>query len=68
MTEVKDFTLRLEGYHDPIHGAIGGVMTGARSPADPIFGILHAFFDHVAANWETIHGDIRDGAPGPAMV
>ena len=65
LTDVEDFATKLErNYHDGIHNAIGGVMAGERSPGDPIFWPLHAFFDHIAANWETIHGDIVNGAPG----
>ena len=68
MPDVEDFAMTLENYHDPIHGRIGGIMVGASSPADPIFWVLHAFFDHIAGNWETINGDLRDGAGGPMSM
>lgn len=65
LTDVVEFARELEvAYHNGIHTAIGGVMAGERSPEDPIFWPLHAFFDYIAANWETIHGDVVDGAAG----
>lgn len=65
LTDVEAFANELEStYHDGIHGEIGGVMLGGRSPEDPIFWPMHAFFDHISANWESLHGDIVDGAGG----
>jgi len=65
LPDFAEFGTKLEDdYHNGIHEAIGGDMAGGRSPADPIFWPMHAYFDHLAAYWETIHGDVGSGGPG----
>jgi len=52
------FQRRLETIHGFVHIAVGGTkgqMSGARSPADPIFWLHHANIDRLWDRWEHKH-------------
>lgn len=40
------------GYHNSVHGIMGGVMGNFRSPAAPIFWLWHAYVDDIWKRWE----------------
>lgn len=47
------FSQTLEGgIHGRPHNWVGGLMGGARSPADPVFYLHHAFVDMLFAQWQ----------------
>lgn len=49
------FQQRLEMLHGSVHIAVGGTMSGASSPADPIFWMHHANIDRLWARWQAAH-------------
>ena len=47
------FTTMLEGYHNVVHGWVGGTMNDITvSPADPIFWMHHAEIDRIWSAWQ----------------
>ena len=47
------FTTLLEGYHNVVHGWVGGTMNNIMiSPADPIFWLHHAEVDRIWSVWQ----------------
>ncbi|MFT5701123.1 MAG: hypothetical protein ACI8ZB_004012 [Desulforhopalus sp.] len=56
----EEFTRILESHHDDVHIAIGGDMANPDvSPKDPIFWMFHSFYDHLYANWQTVHAEAK---------
>jgi tyrosinase len=53
--EFASFQRVLEQVHNNVHLAVGGTMSGASSPADPIFFLHHANIDRLWAQWQTNH-------------
>ncbi|MDF9814547.1 hypothetical protein M2266_003778 [Streptomyces sp. SPB162] len=61
----RGFRNRLEGWtvgeaqggslHNRVHQWIGGHMTGATSPNDPVFWLHHAFIDLIWLRWQRLH-------------
>ncbi len=48
------FTALLEGYHNTVHGWVGGTMNNIMvSPADPLFWMHHAEIDRIWSVWQT---------------
>ncbi|MET8179629.1 tyrosinase family protein [Streptomyces sp. NPDC005336] len=45
--------------HDVVHIWVGGAMSGARSPLDPVFYLHHCYIDMLWAQWQLRH----PGAP-----
>ncbi|MFC4034010.1 tyrosinase family protein [Streptomyces polygonati] len=44
------------GYlHNRVHQWVGGHMTGASSPNDPVFWLHHAFIDLIWTRWQRMH-------------
>jgi hypothetical protein len=54
-TSFSSFRSGLESTHGPPHPWVGGVMAGARSPADPVFWLHHCFIDMAWAYWQRLH-------------
>jgi tyrosinase len=59
-TTFSSFQRVLEQIHNNVHLAVGGLdgegtMSGANSPADPIFFLHHANVDRLWAEWQTKH-------------
>jgi len=50
------------GYHNGVHGAIGGVMGWYESPAAPIFWLWHAHVDDIWFDWQCTCGLDEAGA------
>lgn len=56
--------------HNPVHAWVGGSMTQATSPNDPVFFLLHCNIDRLWAMWQTRHPNERpylpaaEGMPG----
>ena len=47
------FTSQLEGYHNVVHGWVGGTMNNIMySPADPVFWMHHAMIDRLWSLWQ----------------
>jgi tyrosinase len=47
------FTSLLEGYHNTVHGWVGGTMNDITvSPADPVFWMHHTEIDRIWAAWQ----------------
>lgn len=47
------FTTLLEGYHNVVHGWVGGVMNDITvSPSDPLFWMHHAEVDRIWSAWQ----------------
>jgi tyrosinase len=47
------FTSLLEGYHNVVHGWVGGTMNNIMiSPSDPIFWMHHAEIDRIWSAWQ----------------
>ena len=47
------FTAILEGYHNTVHGWVGGTMNNIMiSPADPLFWLHHAELDRIWSAWQ----------------
>jgi len=61
ITDFASFTTSIEQspFHDRLHGVVGGTMSTAGSPADPIFWLHHAFIDKLFADWEIMHPGIN---------
>ena len=61
----KGFRNRIEGWgiqgerevsnHNRVHGWVGGSMSGAASPDDPVFWLHHAFIDLLWTQWQAAH-------------
>jgi hypothetical protein len=52
------FSQLVEAHHNEAHDMVGGDMADPRvSPSDPIFWLLHAYYDHVFATWEQWQGE-----------
>ncbi|WNI16492.1 tyrosinase family protein [Actinacidiphila sp. ITFR-21] len=61
----KGFRNRIEGWtasenlggylHNRVHQWVGGHMTGASSPNDPVFWLHHAFIDLIWVRWQRRH-------------
>ncbi|MFD7080596.1 tyrosinase family protein [Streptomyces sp. NPDC059918] len=56
----KGFRNALEGWrgvnlHNRVHMWVGGQMTSAASPNDPVFWLHHAFIDKLWAEWQAKH-------------
>ena len=41
--------------HGGVHNAVGGTMSGGRSPADPLFFLHHANIDRLWSVWQAAH-------------
>ena len=41
--------------HNPVHNAIGGDMSTAAAPNDPIFWLFHAYIDKIWADWQELN-------------
>lgn len=48
----RSFRQSLELLHNQVHMWVGGTMTGATSPNDPIFYLHHCFIDRLWARWQ----------------
>lgn len=49
----EELAVPLEGqYHDPVHGAVGGVMGNGYSPSATVFWIWHSFIDELSGIFE----------------
>ena len=47
------FTSLMEGYHNTVHGWVGGTMNNIQySPADPVFWMHHAEVDRIWSLWQ----------------
>ncbi len=54
--DYTQFTSILEGYHNTVHGWVGGTMTDiSRAAADPVFYMHHAEVDRIWAIWQGRH-------------
>ncbi len=51
-TPYSDFWSPSEGTHGPPHGWVGGNMSTARSPDDPVFFLHHCFVDKWWSDWQ----------------
>lgn len=51
----RSFRAALEGHHNMVHIWVGGNMTSAGSPNDPVFFLHHAMVDRVWARWQWMH-------------
>ncbi len=49
------FRTSLEGIHDRVHISVGGQMSTASSPSDPIFWLHHAVIDKIWADWQKLN-------------
>jgi tyrosinase len=55
-TNYSNFRSALEGGpHNKVHRAVGGNMSRAESPSDPLFWLHHAFVDKIWADWQKIN-------------
>jgi|GEM_PF-2203350 len=50
-TAFDNFASDLEWEHNPVHGAIGGIMNAGNSPAAAIFWLWHAYVDDLYQNY-----------------
>lgn len=55
IADFSTFQFELEGLHDRVHNAIGGNMSTAASPSDPLFFLHHANIDRLWAQWQAAH-------------
>jgi tyrosinase len=56
------FTSVLEGFHNEVHGWVGGAMGSIMvSPADPLFWMHHAQVDRLWSMWQSVRGNSRKG-------
>jgi tyrosinase len=54
------FTSVLEGFHNEVHGWVGGAMGSIMvSPADPLFWMHHAQIDRLWSVWQSVPGNAR---------
>ena len=54
------FTSVLEGFHNEVHGWVGGAMGSILvSPADPLFWMHHAQIDRLWSMWQAVAGNAR---------
>lgn len=54
------FTSVLEGFHNEVHGWVGGAMGSIMvSPADPLFWMHHAQVDRLWSMWQSVAGNAR---------
>lgn len=53
------FQFELEGLHDRVHNAVGGNMSTAASPSDPLFFLHHANIDRLWDQWQQAHPGIN---------
>ena len=51
-TVFSAFQSVVEAVHSAVHNAVGGTMSTASSPADPIFWLHHANVDRLWASWQ----------------
>lgn len=59
------FTAQLEGYHNTVHGWVGGTMNDIQySPSDPVFWMHHAMIDRLWALWQS---QPANGAKAPTL-
>ncbi|KAK6850538.1 monooxygenase [Apiospora arundinis] len=67
LSNYKDFRYKLEGGpHGAIHSAVGGDMSPATSPNDPIFFLHHAQIDRLWTQWQ--QENPRRKEPGEASL
>ncbi|KAH7313855.1 hypothetical protein B0I35DRAFT_480502 [Stachybotrys elegans] len=60
-SDYNDFRIKLEsGPHGAIHSAIGGDMSPATSPNDPIFFLHHGQIDRLWWLWQQIEPEVRN--------
>jgi hypothetical protein len=52
----NSFRSELESVHNSVHVAVGGHMTQAVSPDDPVFFLHHSEIDRIWSRWQAIHG------------
>ncbi|GLF94361.1 tyrosinase family protein [Streptomyces yaizuensis] len=50
--------------HNRVHRWVGGLMTGATSPNDPVFWLHHAFIDLLWTRWRRAHPKAAAYLPG----
>jgi tyrosinase len=56
-TDFRDFSNQLQGFHDGVHGWVGGDMgVIATSAFDPIFWAHHTMIDRIWYLWQLKHG------------
>lgn len=60
-------TLESSPFHDLIHGLVGGTMSTAASPADPIFWLHHCFIDKVFADWQSLNPTVNHPSPNTVL-
>jgi len=52
----------LEGFHNEVHGWVGGAMGSIMvSPADPLFWMHHSQVDRLWSMWQSVAGNARKG-------
>jgi tyrosinase len=52
LIDYTQFTSQLEGYHNVVHGWVGGIMNNIiYSPSDPVFWMHHAMIDRLWSLW-----------------
>ncbi len=61
-TNFNSFRPTLEGWHNGVHGAVGGTMNAYKSPSAPIFWLWHAFVDDIWFDWQCKCGLDENGA------
>lgn len=66
-TSFSDFSEELENYHGSIHNIMGGQMSGASSPADPLFWLHHCFIDKLFADWQRNNGIVEHPNPDETL-
>lgn len=65
----NEFTPRLEGIHNTVHGWVGGTMNNIRfSPADPVFWLHHTEVDRLWHKWQQTHPGEHPTLSGPDAV
>jgi tyrosinase len=56
--DYTQFTSQLEGYHNVVHGWVGGTMNNIMvSPSDPVFWMHHAMIDRLWSLWQAKPGN-----------
>jgi tyrosinase len=66
-TTFASFQRWLEQVHNNVHLAVGGTMSGASSPADPLFFLHHANIDRLWARWQRAHPRRRPSNTGETL-
>lgn len=67
-TTFRAFQAELEALHGLVHNAVGGTMSTAASPADPLFWLHHSFVDRLWARWQTSPRGAGPGNPNERLL